>query len=122
MADAEPPEAGATARHLTARCLMAAWTTMQQMDRVPAAKIMAGWLKSILPLTSGASNELELAGLAAQAAGATELPPEQALARLKSKSARLWPALPEILSSVAVYEHTRRPQDAEAWLNKALTT
>lgn len=119
VADTDTPQAGLVARALAGRCFLAAWTTMVRIDEKPA-QVMQGWLKAVLPLT-GSSDPLEVAGLTAQAVAAALLNPEQALVKLDWRASGLWPALPEVLASVSVYEHVRRPDEAEDWLNHILT-
>ncbi|MFA5944349.1 MAG: hypothetical protein WC876_07790 [Candidatus Thermoplasmatota archaeon] len=113
-----PGKSGEVAQRLACRCLFAAWTTLQRRHHLPD-NVMTGWVDTVLRAALPVVEAQRSKRMAADAIALVNLPPEEAVACAQRQQLDLL-ALPEVIASVAVYEHLRKPAEAEAWLNRML--
>lgn len=114
-----PGTAGEVAQRIACRCLFAAWTTLQRRKHMPD-QVMTGWVDTVLRAATPIAEGERSRRMAADAKALADLAPEEAVNRVLHQ--RLDPlALPEVVAAAAVYEHLRKPAEAEAWLNRMLS-
>jgi hypothetical protein len=113
-----PGQVAGTSHRLASRFLMAAWTAMQRLPASQPRLVMECWIDTVSAAVGETLPVVDRAELVQRATSLAELDPESASNRLDDRLASL--AMPEVLATVAICEHLRRPEDAERWLGDLL--